>query len=304
MFKKIFKISAAFAIVFFITITVTEQFAYARAGGGRSFGGRGSRSYSRPYTPSRQSTTPDRGSQPYNTQPGGGLLRGLGTGIAGGFIGSLLFRGMGFGGSDWGGGGGGVGPLEILIIAGIGFMIYRMMKRRKEGSGSSSRGGLFGGNLFGGNSRNSNDQESDLSSIKMSDHSFDENRFKDTVMDIFFKIQAAWMNRDLSPVKSLLTSEVKSIIQNDIDALIRSKKINRLENIAVRNVEISEAWQESGQDYITTLIYANILDYTISEEDGTVVSGSKTDPAKFEEFWTFTRPSASNQWMLSAINQV
>jgi predicted lipid-binding transport protein (Tim44 family) len=299
MMKKIFKLCAALALLFFFAVTITEQLAYARAGGGRSFGGRGSRSYS---APSRQSSQPTRDySQPNAAQPGGGLLRGLGAGIAGGFLGSMLFRGLGYGSTGLGGGGGGIGLLEILVIGGLGFMLYRMYKKRKKGSGSPS---LFGsGGLFGGYANNSTNRESDLSDIKMSDPSFDESRFKDNVMDMFFKIQAAWMNRDLSSAKSLLTDEMRNIFQEDIDAMLSSKKINRLENIAVRNVEISEAWQEAGQDYITTLIYANILDYTIDEQDSTVVNGSKTDPIKFEEYWTFTRPSRSDRWMLSAINQ-
>ena len=34
-----------------------------------------------------------------------------------------------------------------------------------------------------------------------------------------------------------------------------------------------------------------------------VVSGSKTDPVKFEEYWTFTRPVGNNPWRLSGIDQ-
>jgi predicted lipid-binding transport protein (Tim44 family) len=304
MLKNLIKICAASAALFLITAAITEQIAFARAGGGRSFGGRGSRSFSRPASPSSPSSPGSQPapaySQPNTAQPGGGLLRSLGMGLAGGFLGSMLFRGLGYGSTGWGEGSGGVGPLEILIIGGLGFMLYRMYKRRKEGSGGSS---LFSGGLFGGNPENSSGRQSDLSGIKMSDSSFDESRFKDNVMDIFFKIQAAWMNRDLSPVKSLLTDEMKNIFQEDIDAMLDAKKINRLENIAVRSVDISEAWQESGQDYITALIYANILDYTVDENSGDVVKGSKTEPTKFEEYWTFSRQSGSKQWMLSAINQ-
>lgn len=122
-------------------------------------------------------------------------------------------------------------------------------------------------------------------------------------MDIFFKIQGSWMNRDLSPVSGLLTDEMKRIFQTDLDRLLRDKQTNKLENIAVRNVEIVEAWQEAGQDYVTSLIYANLLDYTTDDTTGAVVDGSKTDPVKFEEYWTFTRPAGGNSWRLSAINQ-
>jgi predicted lipid-binding transport protein (Tim44 family) len=289
MIKKIFKISAALVAVFLITTAITEQFAYARAGGGRSSGSRGSRSFSRPSSPSRQSQQPSRESTLPDTPPRGGFLRTLGMGMAGGFLGSMLFRGLGFGNSDWGGGqGGGIGLFEILLLGGIGYMLFRFYKKRKEGS---EEGIVAGSN------------KSDLSAIKMHDASFDETGFNDIVMDMFFKIQAAWMNRNLSSVKSLLTDEMRDIFQSDIDSLLSSKKINRLENIAVRSVKITEAWQESEQEYITALIYANILDYTVDEKSGEVVNGSKTEPTKFEEYWTFTRPSQTNNWKLSAINQ-
>jgi predicted lipid-binding transport protein (Tim44 family) len=122
-------------------------------------------------------------------------------------------------------------------------------------------------------------------------------------MDLFFKVQGAWMNRDLAPVSSILTDEMRKYLQDDVDKLLAEKKVNRLENIAVRTVEIVEAWQESGQDYITARVYANLLDYTTDDSTGAIVSGSKTEPVKFEEYWTFTRPVGSNPWKLSAISQ-
>jgi predicted lipid-binding transport protein (Tim44 family) len=54
---------------------------------------------------------------------------------------------------------------------------------------------------------------------------------------------------------------------------------------------------------MTARFYANLLDYTVDETSGQVVSGSKTEPIKFEEYWTFTRPVGNNPWQLSAITQ-
>jgi predicted lipid-binding transport protein (Tim44 family) len=97
---------------------------------------------------------------------------------------------------------------------------------------------------------------------------------------------------------------MKGIFQEDIANLVREKKVNRLENIAVRKVEIVEAWQETGQDYLKALFSANLLDYTTDDQTGAVVAGSKTEPVKFEECWTFTRAVGNNPWRLSAISQV
>ncbi len=48
-------------------------------------------------------------------------------------------------------------------------------------------------------------------------------------------------------------------------------------------------------------ISANLLDYTVDESTGQVISDSKADPVKFEEYWTFTRPIGHHAWKLSAI---
>jgi predicted lipid-binding transport protein (Tim44 family) len=293
--KKLFSFAALTILVFFVTALVFEPLSYARAGGGRSFGGGKSFSSS----PSR----PNSFSQPKNysnsqTSNRGGLLKSIGGGIIGGMMGSMLFRALGFGG------GGGGGLLQILIFAGIGYMIFRFIRSRsgraEPASGTQS---INSGGFFKGNSGTADASQSGLSAIMSSDPSFDERNFKDNVMDMFFKIQAAWMNRDLSTVSNLLDVKMKDYLQSDIDQLLSSGKINRLENIAVRNINIDDAWQESDSDCITVLIYANILDYTVDEKNGNVLEGSKTEPVKFEEYWTFFRTMGTGNWKLSAINQ-
>jgi len=313
MKKQIVRVCTVLVAVLFLSITVLELNAHARAGGSRSMGSRGSRSYSRPASPSTQPSQARQQAAPAQQQ-GGGFMRNMGGGIlggiAGGMLGGMLFRSLGMAGGGMGGGGG-IGLFEILLLAGIGYLIYRFIKKRREAGSSTSyvQGGYQGGtvtpisNEYSGNQIETGDVNAGLGYIRQMDPSFDEQRFNDTAMDIFFKIQGSWMNRDLSPVSGLLTDEMRRIFQEDLDRLLRDKQVNRLENIAVRNVEVIEAWQESGQDYITASIYANLLDYTTDDTSGAVVSGSKTDPVKFEEQWTFTRPVGNNPWRLSAINQ-
>lgn len=317
MKKHVLRVFTLLAAVLFLSVTFMEHEVHARAGGGsRSMGSRGSRSYSRPASPAPQ-PAPSRPQQAtpapsYQPPSSGGFLRSMAGGIAGGLIGGMLFRSLGFGGmgGGMGGGGGGFGLFEILLLAGIGYLIYRYIKKKREESSVNSfePEPYRGGNITPINQAYQTppleieDADAGLAHIRQFDPYFDENRYNDLVMDNFFKIQGAWMNRDLGPVTGILTEEMRRVFQTDIDKLIRDKQINRLENIAVRKVEIIEAWQESGQDYINTLIYANLLDYT-TDEAGSVLSGSKSDPIKFEEYWTFTRPVGNNPWKLTAIDQ-
>ncbi len=319
-----------FALLF-LCAGAFQTAAWARVGSGGSMGSRGSRSMSapKPYT-APQPTTPSP-TQPY-TPPGaslgsqpapssGGFWRSVGGGLLGGLVGGMLFHSLFGGSSAYGGagtGGGGIGLMDILLLAGIAYLIYWYIKKKRLEAASAPGYYQSSGNVelppqpqypplydqprvaaLGGDQ----DLERGLANIRQFDPSFDEAKFQDMCMDTFFKIQGAWANRDMGPVRNLLTDEMYGIFQGDAEALKAQKKINRLENIAVRSVDITEAWQESGTDFITVRLYANLLDYNVDETTGQVVEGSKTEPVKFEEYWTLTRPVGANAWQLSAINQ-
>ena len=288
--------------------------AWARAGGGSSSGSRGSRSYSSPSQPSTAS--PASPSQPVSpsvqppapTRPGwGGMLGGmLGGLVLGGLLGGLFF-----------GHGGGIGLLEILIIGGLAWFAISYMRRQQGaapseyataggyGSAPASRydpspaGGVATMEAPAGPS----DLECGLSHIRQMDPGFDARAFAETASDGFFKVQGAWTARSMAGVSSLLNAEMTSLLQRDCDRLKAEGKVNHLENIAVRSAEVTEAWQESGQDFVTVHFLASLLDYTTDESGARVLEGSRTDPVKFEEYWTFTRPVGPGAFRLSAIQQ-
>jgi predicted lipid-binding transport protein (Tim44 family) len=234
-------------------------------------------------------------------------------GALGGLVGGLLFSSLGLAGMG-GLGGSGVGLIEIILIGGLLYFIYRFFKKRREAESAATAYYQPGPaqpierqTTYSPISQNQGYTESDvnagISHIRQMDPSFDENGFTNLCTDYFFKIQGTWANRDMSLVRGILTGEMFGILQGDAEKLKMEKKINKLDNIAVRSVEITEVWQEKGMDFITVRFLANLLDYTVSE-NGELLSGNRTDPVKFEEYWTFTRPVGNNPWQLTAINQV
>ena len=310
----------ACAFLFFM-FYVLDLDSWARVGGGSSSGSRGSRSYSSPSRPSpgpsQSYSSPTRPTPAPSQTPApqsGGFMRGLMGGLAGGFLGSMLFSSLGWGAGGGWGGGGGIGFIEILIFAAILFFLFRWMKRRRQQAYENSYYQESAAQPIGPSNQPSYqssygtgpaeaDLDKGLRYIRQIDPQFDEQQFRDRCMDNFFKIQGAWQARDIAPVKNLLSQEMYGVISADTEKLRAERKTNKLENIAVRSVDITEAWQEQGVDYITVRFYANLLDYVVDDQTGQVVSGSKTDPVKFEEYWTFARNVGSNAWQLSAITQ-
>ena len=315
--KRAMAVAVLVALALSPLLVVSE--AWARAGGGSSGGSRGSRSYSSPSRPPSSPVTPSQPASPPAYQSpqrpgrGGGLGGMLGGLLVGGLLGGLLFGG-GFGG--------GIGLLEILIVAGLAWLAISYMRRRQMES--SSGYAMAGGGSYdtrydrapaGGSAPASAgtatveapagraDLERGLGHIRQMDSSFDPRGFAETASDIFFRIQGAWMGRDMATVSSLLTPEMQGLLQRDCDRLRAEHKINRLENIAVRAAEVTEAWQESGQDYVTVHFLASLLDYTTDESGARVLEGSRTEPVRFEEYWTFVRPVGPGPFKLSAIQQ-
>lgn len=325
MLKNRWALSGLVLFTLFFLLSVLEIDAWARAGRGGSFGSRGSRSYTTPRsTPAPAPSNPSQGSrQQLNTPPaapasspfgGGGFLRSMAGGLVGGMIGGMLFRSLGFASGGAGGTGGGIGMMDILLIGALLYGIYWFIKRRRSqaAEGTSYRDSLAGGagqtaapaplTAYEPQTTES-DIETGLRHIRQMDPRFDEKGFTDGCMDQFFKVQGAWANRDMSGIRNLLTDEMNKTLQGQADELRAAQQVNRLENIAVRSVEITEIWQEKGEDFITVQIYANLLDYTTDERTGQVVSGSRTEPVKFREYWTFSRPVGDHPWRLSAISQ-
>jgi predicted lipid-binding transport protein (Tim44 family) len=299
---------------------VTE--AWARAGGGSSSGSRGSRSYSSPSRP--PSSSPAAPSQPMSPglQQPAPARSGWG-GMMGGMLGGLLLGGL-LGGLFFGSGGGGIGMIEILIMGGLAWFAISYMRRQQAAarSGYATSGGYgsvpasryepspAGGTaVLAGDTATMeapagpSDLERGLTHIRQMDPGFDPRAFSETASDVFFKVQGAWTARSMAGVSSLLMPEMSGTLQRDCDRLKAEHKVNRLENIAVRSAEVTEAWQESGQDFVTVHFLASLLDYTTDESGAQVLEGSRTEPVKFEEYWTFTRPVGPAAFRLSAIQQ-
>lgn len=139
-----------------------------------------------------------------------------------------------------------------------------------------------------------------LRDIRQTDPGFDPSRFVGYAAMMFRDAQRAWMAREIGGLRDRVTPEMYGEMQAQCDRLRSAGRVNRVAEIEI-TATITEAWQESGRDYVTADIGGSIVDYTVDEVGDRLVDGSRTIPRDVEEFWTFTRPAGLNFWMLSAI---
>ena len=289
--------------------------AWARVSGG---GSRGSRSFSAPARPSPGPATPTPSSPSRSlTQPTApmpppqrpsffrGLMGGLVGFALGGLLGSLLFGGLGRGF--------GFGLMDIILIGGAVLLLVAFLRRRREASepayatasgyGSASEG-MDSATTRPGSVEmpaGRDDVERGVGYIRQMDPGFDPATFADRARTEFTNVQSVLAVRDVNILRDRLTPEMAAVLEAQCSALKSAGRTNFVQKIDIDRAEVTEAWQENGQDFVTVYFAGSMIDFTVDDRTGAVVEGSKTEPQKVEEFWTFTRAVGRNPWRLSAI---
>lgn len=283
---------------------VLADYADARSkSGGKSFSSSPSKA---PASTASPAATPKTGSS---------FSRGLMGGLLGGAIGGMLFGSM-FGGS-------GPGILPLLILGVIAYFLYKKFAKTRQGGyqnpnpyshqayQSTNTANTYGGATHGSFQAppppppviGGNLVEDGLDQIRQYDRDFDPNHFKEVASDVFFQVQAGWMRRDLESYRHLLGDQMAREYEQHFAEMRAKGQINKLESIAVRAVEVVAAGSDGREDFVTLQFTANLLDYTVDDKSGDLISGSMTTPVKFQEEWTWARPVGTQNWKLEGIKE-
>jgi predicted lipid-binding transport protein (Tim44 family) len=311
-----------------LALALTPGLADARAGGGSSFGSRGSRTWSAPpptntspyaAQPMQRSMTPNTPSP----SPGFGAPAGAGFGqrspFASGLLGGLIGAGLGgllFGHGLFGGVSGIGGFLGFLLQIFLIVMVVRWLFRRffrgsqptlgsqpalAGGPGMFARNGM--GGLFGGLASNARGAAGGPPgarpgggapvTIAPADYQAFEQNLKE--------IQAAWSDSDLNRIRTLATPEMVSYFAEQLADYASRGQRNTVTEVRLLQGDLAEAWQEGGRQYATVAMRFSMIDVT-RDATGRIVEGSPNEHVTATELWTFVR-SAGGRWILSAIQQ-
>lgn len=205
---------------------------------------------------------------------------------AGSLIGSSLFR------VSWG--------LLALLLIGGGIVLFATFLRRRPAAPAQPMPAAVSVPSTLATPPGDSSLDRGVRDIRQTDARFDPDKFAGYTGMVFRDVQNAWMTRDIGPCRDRLTPEMSGELQVRCDRLRKARQLNRIDRIEIR-AKITEAWQESDQDYVTAYINGSMVDYTVDEVTDGLVNGSRAIPKDVEEFWTFTRPAGLNFWMLSAI---
>jgi len=341
------KLIAAIIVISLIGVP-TVSFARARGGGygggfssgsrssgaSGSMGSRGSRTYDQNgAAPIEQSTTPRPsatapqsapGSAAPNAQPAPAmqpsfmqrnpLLAGLAAGVAGSYIGNMLFgatnssartndAGEPVGLTDQtAGASGSTGILLLLMLLGAGAFYYFLRVRRSPSPDFSgiTRSSTFNGSLPAEPSTTT----LRTATVDTEVTSADKTAFQQLLIDV----QTAWSKQDLTGLRRFVTPEMLAYFSTALAEQTSLDIANHVEDVVLLRADVRETWTEDATHFATIGLRWSARDYTVSltkqrGEPGYLVEGSEEKPTESGEMWTFMRYQ-NGKWLLSAIQQV
>lgn len=302
-----------------LAFVLAPMLAEARPGGGSSSGSRGSRTYSAPpatttapggaqrfdrtATPQTAPATAARpGAAPGTAAPQRGFFGSFGGALlAGGLIGGLLGFGLFGGGAGFGAM---LGMLLQVALIGLAvmFVVRLIRSRRAATAGGPQQGHAFEAQpepkQFGG-AGGMKSAEPVRAGGPLQIGPGDYKAFEQTLKDV----NAAWSKRDLGALRAVATPEMVSYFAQDLRDLEARNWRNETRDVRLEQGDLSEAWNEDGEDYATVAMRISMLDATFDNATNKVVEGSTTERKEAVELWTFVRKGPGGDWMLSAIQQ-
>lgn len=137
---------------------------------------------------------------------------------------------------------------------------------------------------------------------RKSDRDFHPEGVERAAAECFRLVHTALVMRDAGNIRTRLTPEMYFVLRAQAGDLKAARRFRHVERLEIDSAQVSELWQERGQDFATVHIVSRSVDYT-TDGAGAVVLGSKTTLTRVEQWWTFTRPMGPYAWTLAAIEQ-
>ncbi|WP_026835428.1 TIM44-like domain-containing protein [Eubacterium xylanophilum] len=108
------------------------------------------------------------------------------------------------------------------------------------------------------------------------DPEFDEAEFRERWSNLYIQMQDCWRDKDIEPVKPYFTDAFFNQCDRQVQSMKQQGVTNYVERIAVLEVAPLGFYQTSDMDHIVVRVNTRIVDYTLDDATGNLVSGDRS----------------------------
>ena len=122
------------------------------------------------------------------------------------------------------------------------------------------------------------------------DPNFSPEDFKEWLQNLYIKMQDCCTKRDVEPIRPYFADSLWQQFDRQMKQLKAMHRTNYVERVAVLSVDLKGFYQDKGEDVIVAEIYARITDYTVDDDTGKVILGSRTQEKFMTYEYSLSRP--------------
>ena len=128
-----------------------------------------------------------------------------------------------------------------------------------------------------------------ISELDQKDPAFSEESMREKISNLYVQMQNAWQNKDIECVRPYFSDALFTQMDRQLDAFRRNHRTNYVERIAVLDITLRGWYEEDQQDYLVANLKTRIVDYTVDDKTGKVISGNKNRELFMEYEWILSR---------------
>lgn len=196
-----------------------------------------------------------------------------------------------WGDSDWGSGydsgydydsddSGGYIPIIVAVVV----VVLAILKNRKRGGGG-------GGSVNPGGMRTPESQLRPISELVALDPNFDEAAFVEKMSNLYVQMQNCCTAKNMEPLRPYFTDALYAQFDRQLEAMRQARRTNYVERIAVLGIALRGFMQRNGEDHIIAEVRTRIVDYTLDDATGSLVSGDMNREKFMVYEWDISRAS-------------
>ena len=199
-----------------------------------------------------------------------------------------------YSGGSGGGGGGGIGTAIAVIIV-IVVIVVMSAKSKKNPKNQQ---------INVGDRSTPQSELRPLTEYTSIDPDFDAADLREKVSNLYVRMQNGWTKKDISDLRPYFTDALFTQFERQLAQKKAQGLTNYVERISVQNVTVRGFKQANGVDHMILKVEARIVDYTVNDATGQVVSGSR-DREKFMTYeWDMSRTSGIKTLKKDGIGRV
>ena len=177
---------------------------------------------------------------------------------------------------------GGISTIVVgAIIVFIAIVSTSRTKKKKGASGGTSW------------SAAANRKLKPMAEYEQLDENFDKAELTSKLSNLYVQMQDCWQKKDISPIRPYCTDAFFTQMDNQIQRKNQQGQTNYIERIAVLSVELRGWCQEGGNDVLVARLNTRIVDYTLDDKTGNLVSGSKNKEKFMVYEWDLVRTTGT-----------